>query len=131
MTYMGCVSLDTGQWPVGQIKGLGRKTVKCKQQPGRCDPKKNQATPQQGDLRLSGPPSGRGPYYGARTHDRRILQISGGLASHCATDAPSQVGLLMQGLPSQIVELGKCRRPEIINVSGVYFLTDVLRARCE
>ncbi|GFN74334.1 hypothetical protein PoB_000084000 [Plakobranchus ocellatus] len=30
------------------------------------------ASPQQGDLRLSGPPSGQGACGGARTHDRRI-----------------------------------------------------------
>ncbi|GFO26642.1 hypothetical protein PoB_005314700 [Plakobranchus ocellatus] len=30
-------------------------------------------SPQQGDLRLLGPPSGRGADGGARTHDRRVL----------------------------------------------------------
>ncbi|GFO40293.1 hypothetical protein PoB_006679800 [Plakobranchus ocellatus] len=35
------------------------------------------ASPQQGNLRLSGPPSGQGASGGARTRDRGSLQISG------------------------------------------------------
>ncbi|GFO05924.1 transposon tf2-11 polyprotein [Plakobranchus ocellatus] len=34
-------------------------------------------SPQQGDLRLLGPPSGQGAGGGARTRDRRVPQISG------------------------------------------------------
>ncbi|GFN88909.1 hypothetical protein PoB_001541500 [Plakobranchus ocellatus] len=48
------------------------------------------ASPQQGDLRLSGPPSGQGAVGGVRTSDRRVPQ--GGLASHWAIDAPSTIG---------------------------------------
>ncbi|GFN95640.1 hypothetical protein PoB_002214600 [Plakobranchus ocellatus] len=44
------------------------------------------ACPQQGDLRLSGPPSGQSAGGGARTRDRMV----GGLTSHCATDVPSK-----------------------------------------
>ncbi|GFO23376.1 hypothetical protein PoB_004988100 [Plakobranchus ocellatus] len=32
----------------------------------------SQSSPQQGDLRLSGPPSGQGAGSGARTRDRRV-----------------------------------------------------------
>ncbi|GFO11341.1 hypothetical protein PoB_003784600 [Plakobranchus ocellatus] len=44
---------------------------------------------QQGDLRFSGPPSCQDAGGGARIRDERILADNqGGLASHCATDAP-------------------------------------------
>ncbi|GFN93202.1 hypothetical protein PoB_001970800 [Plakobranchus ocellatus] len=36
------------------------------------DVAQQQASPQQGDLRLSGPPSGQGAGSGARTRDRRV-----------------------------------------------------------
>ncbi|GFO22441.1 hypothetical protein PoB_004894600 [Plakobranchus ocellatus] len=48
------------------------------------------SSPQQGDLRLSSPPSGQGAGGGARTRDRRVpadLRADSD-SSHCATDAP-------------------------------------------
>ncbi|GFO34219.1 hypothetical protein PoB_006072400 [Plakobranchus ocellatus] len=38
----------------------------------RGSPERTEASPQQGDLRLSGPPSGQGAGSGARTRDRRV-----------------------------------------------------------
>ncbi|GFN91028.1 hypothetical protein PoB_001753400 [Plakobranchus ocellatus] len=49
-------------------------------------------SPQQGDLRLSGPPSDQGAGGGARTLDRKV---PADLASHCATNAPF-LAILMQ-----------------------------------
>ncbi|GFN92531.1 transposon ty3-g Gag-Pol polyprotein [Plakobranchus ocellatus] len=52
-------------------------------------PKLNSPSPQQGDLRLSGPSSGQGTNGGARTPDgSRPCRSQDGLTSHCATDAP-------------------------------------------
>ncbi|GFN86793.1 hypothetical protein PoB_001329900 [Plakobranchus ocellatus] len=46
------------------------------------------ASPQQGELRLSGTPSGQGAGGGTRTHIRRVpCRSQGGLANHYATDA--------------------------------------------
>ncbi|GFO00597.1 hypothetical protein PoB_002710200 [Plakobranchus ocellatus] len=42
------------------------------------------ASPQQGDLRHSGPPSGQG----SNPRQKGPCRSQGGLASHCATDAP-------------------------------------------
>ncbi|GFO43259.1 hypothetical protein PoB_006976400 [Plakobranchus ocellatus] len=46
-----------------------------------------EASPQKGDLKLSGPPSGQG--VGTRTRYRRVpgCRYQGGSAIHCATDA--------------------------------------------
>ncbi|GFO46101.1 hypothetical protein PoB_007260600 [Plakobranchus ocellatus] len=49
------------------------------------------AIPQQDDLKLSGPLSGQGADDEIRTCDIRSLQISGGFAIHCATDAPVEL----------------------------------------
>ncbi|GFO20155.1 hypothetical protein PoB_004666000 [Plakobranchus ocellatus] len=48
------------------------------------------ASPQQGDLRLSGPPSGQGAGSGARTRDRRVPADLRADLQATATDAPSQ-----------------------------------------
>ncbi|GFO43947.1 major facilitator superfamily domain-containing protein 4 [Plakobranchus ocellatus] len=48
--------------------------------------------PQQGDLRLSGPPSGQGAGSGARTRDRRVPADLRADSQATATDAPSRKG---------------------------------------
>ncbi|GFN86250.1 hypothetical protein PoB_001275600 [Plakobranchus ocellatus] len=50
----------------------------------RSDQLHAQASPQQGDLRLSGPPSGQG----SNSRQKGPCRSQGGLASHCATDTP-------------------------------------------
>ncbi|GFO28800.1 hypothetical protein PoB_005530500 [Plakobranchus ocellatus] len=49
-------------WPVYSLVSSSALALK----------KTGDARPQQGDLRLSGPPSGQGAGGGARTHDRRV-----------------------------------------------------------
>ncbi|GFO01361.1 hypothetical protein PoB_002786600 [Plakobranchus ocellatus] len=46
-------------------------------------------SPQQGDLRLLGPPSGQSAEVGSNPRQKVSCRYQGGLASHCATDALS------------------------------------------
>ncbi|GFN87823.1 hypothetical protein PoB_001432900 [Plakobranchus ocellatus] len=55
---------------------------------GVLPPTPPRSCPQQGDLRLSGPPSGQGTVQGSNPRQKDPCRPQGGFAVHCATAAP-------------------------------------------
>ncbi|GFO23872.1 RNA-directed DNA polymerase-like protein [Plakobranchus ocellatus] len=58
------------------------------------------ASPQKGNFRLSGPPSGQGSVADSNPRQKRPCRSQGGLTSHCATDALNRADCPPTALPS-------------------------------
>ncbi|GFO38943.1 hypothetical protein PoB_006544800 [Plakobranchus ocellatus] len=80
-------------------------------------------SPQQGDLRLSGPPSGQGASGRARTRDRRApADLRADLLAHCAT----KIGLTLVDIKHNLSTAAVGRPKQIYGVRASQLHTDTI-----